>query len=71
MLNEQPFINVEQGSEEWKAARLGHVTASNMADVMAKGKGGEATTRYKYKVRLVAERLSGRSEEHTSELQSH
>ena len=49
---------VEQGSDEWKRLRLGHVTASNVADVMAKGKSGEATTRYKYKVRLVAERMT-------------
>lgn len=55
----QPYINIEQGSDEWKLARLGHVTASNMADVMSKGKGsGEAIGRYKYKVRLVAERLT-------------
>lgn len=55
----QPYINIEQGSDEWKMARLGHVTASNMADVMSKGKGsGEAIGRYKYKVRLVAERLT-------------
>lgn len=55
----QPYINLEQGSEEWKQARLGHVTASNMAEVMSKGKGtGEAVGRYKYKVRLVAERLT-------------
>ena len=56
---EQLYKNIEQGSDEWKAARLGHVTASNMADVMAKGKSGEAVTRYKYKVRIVAERLTG------------
>jgi putative phage-type endonuclease len=55
----QPYINIEQGSDEWKVARLGHVTASNMADVMSKGKGSaEAIGRYKYKVRLVAERLT-------------
>lgn len=55
----QPYINIEQGSDEWKQARLGHVTASNMADVMSKGKGtAEAVGRYKYKVKLVAERLT-------------
>lgn len=55
----QPYINLEQGSDEWKQARLGHVTASNMAEVMSKGKGtAEAVGRYKYKVRLVAERLT-------------
>lgn len=56
----QPYLNIEQGSDEWKAARLGHITASHMADVMSKGKEGkEATGRYKYKVKIVAERLTG------------
>ena len=55
----QPYINIEQGSDEWKTARLGHVTASNVADVMAKGKGdSEAVTRHKYKMRLLAERIA-------------
>lgn len=56
----QPYINVEQGTPEWKAARLGHVTASGMANVMAKGKDkSEAVTRFKYKVQIVAERMTG------------
>ena len=49
---------LEQGTDEWKMARLGHVSGSSIADVMAKGKSGEALTRKKYKTRLVAERLS-------------
>jgi len=57
---DQPYINLEQGSDAWKLARLGHVTASNIAEVMSKGKGtAEAIGRYKYKVKLVAERLTG------------
>jgi hypothetical protein len=28
--------NIEQGSDEWKAMRLGKVTASRVADVIAK-----------------------------------
>lgn len=54
---------VEQGTDEWRALRLGHVTASNVADVMAKGKSGEAVTRKKYKVKLLAERLTGSSQD--------
>ena len=55
---------VEQGSDLWKQIRLGHVTASNMADVMSKGKEGkESQTRYKYKVKLVAERMTGASQD--------
>lgn len=57
---EQDSINVIQGSDEWKLAKLGHVSASSIADVMAKVKSGEAITRRKYKVRLVAERLTGK-----------
>lgn len=48
---------MEQGSSEWLEARLGHVTASCFADVMAQGKG---ITRIKYMRRLVAERLTGK-----------
>jgi putative phage-type endonuclease len=58
-MTEQLYIDIEQGSDAWKAARLGHVTASNMAELMSKGKGtAEAVGRYKYKVKLVAERLT-------------
>lgn len=54
--------SVEQGSDLWKQLRLGHVTASNIGDVMAKGKGNaESITRNKYKMRLVAERLTNQS----------
>lgn len=58
------LVNLEQGSDEWKQARLGHVTASCVTDVMAKGKGGqEAITRKKYKMRLVAERVTGQGQD--------
>jgi putative phage-type endonuclease len=59
-MRDQPFINVEQGSDAWHKARLGHITASHISDVMAKGKGKEeSVTRYNYKVKLVAERMTG------------
>jgi putative phage-type endonuclease len=52
--------DIVQGSDEWHTARLGHITASHISDVMAKGKGKEESiTRYKYKVKLVAERMTG------------
>ena len=54
----QDATHLEQGTDEWKLARLGYVSASNLDSVMAKGKTGEATTRKNYKVRLVAERLT-------------
>lgn len=55
--------HLEQGSDEWKKARLGCVSASNIADVMAKGKTGEGITRKKYKTRLVAERLTNQAQD--------
>ena len=54
---------VEQGSPEWLQLRLGCVSASTVADVMAKGRGGESTTRQKLKLRLAAERLTGQVQE--------
>ena len=55
----QDAVHLEQGTDEWKLARLGYVSASNLDAVMARGKSGEAITRKKYKVRLAAERLTG------------
>lgn len=49
-----------QGSDEWHAARLGKVTASKVADVMAQGRGGKpSATRANYLAQLVSERLTG------------
>jgi len=57
-------MTVIQGSPEWFAQRIGKVTASRLADVMAKGKGGaEAATRATYRAELVAERLTGKAAE--------
>lgn len=51
---------MEQRTEEWVAARLGKVTASKIADVMAKGRGNApSATRANYMAQLVAERLTG------------
>lgn len=50
----------EQGSIEWLQDRLGYVTASRVADVMAVGRNGEATTRANYKWELITQRLTNR-----------
>ncbi len=47
-----------QGTSEWKRQRLGKVTASRMADVMAKTKSGWGASRANYKAELVLERLT-------------
>lgn len=51
---------IEQGTPEWHAMRLGKVTASRLADVLAKIKSGESASRANYRAELVAERLTGR-----------
>jgi putative phage-type endonuclease len=48
-----------QGSEEWFAARCGKVTASRVADVIAKTKTGYSASRANYAAELIAERLTG------------
>lgn len=49
----------EQRTEEWFRQRLGKVTASRVADVMARTKTGYSAGRANYHAQLVAERLTG------------
>lgn len=53
----------DQRSEEWILARLGRVTASRVADVMAATKSGPAASRKNYMMELLCQRLTGKSEE--------
>jgi len=50
---------MEQRSTEWFAVRLGKVTASRVADVIAKTKTGYSTSRENYMAQLVCERMTG------------
>ena len=50
---------IEQGTPEWFAQRIGKVTASRVADVIAKTKTGYSTSRDNYMAQLVCERLTG------------
>lgn len=50
---------MEQRTEEWYAARLGKVTASRVADIIAKTKTGYSTSRANYMAELICERLTG------------
>jgi putative phage-type endonuclease len=55
---------IEQRSDDWFAARLGKVTASRVADVMAKGRGSApSASRRNYMMQLLCERLTGKREE--------
>lgn len=52
-------VNLEQGSLEWRLQRVGKVTASRVADIMAKTKSGYSASRGNYMAELVCERLTG------------
>ncbi len=55
---------IEQGTDEWFAARAGKVTASQIAAVLSKGRGSApSATRANYMAQLVAERLSGQAQQ--------
>jgi putative phage-type endonuclease len=54
---------IEQGTPEWFAQRCGKVTASRVADIIAKTKTGAAASRGNYMAQLVAERLTGQPAE--------
>jgi len=54
---------MEQRTEEWFAARMGKVTASRVADVIAKTKTGYSTSRENYLAQLVCEVLTGKPAE--------
>jgi putative phage-type endonuclease len=51
---------MDQRTEEWFTARLGKVTASRVADIVAKTKSGYSTSRANYMAELVCERLTGK-----------
>jgi len=52
-----------QGSPEWLHARLGKVTASRVADIVARTKTGYSASRATYRAQLVCERLTGLPQE--------
>lgn len=53
------ITDIVQGSEEWRQLRLGKVTASRVADIIAKTKTGYSTSRANYLTELVLERVTG------------
>ena len=50
---------MEQRTEEWFRARAGKVTASRVADIIAKTKSGYSTSRDNYMAELICQRLTG------------
>ncbi len=56
-------IDVEQGTPEWHQIRLGRLTGSVVSDAFATIKSGWGAGRKNLRVRLVLERLTGKSQE--------
>ena len=54
---------MDQGSDEWFAIRIGKVTASRVADIIAKTKSGYSTSRDNYMAQLICERLTNQKAE--------
>lgn len=57
------YNGIEQGSEEWLKIRLGKVTASGVADVLAKTKTGVSASKGNYLIKLAIQRVTGVVEE--------
>lgn len=55
--------NELQGTDDWKQDRCGKVTASRVADVIARTKSGYGAARANYMADLLCERLTGRPKE--------
>ena len=58
-IKEVQLVQIEQGTDAWFQQRLGKVTASKIADIVAKTKSGYSTSRANYMAQLVVERLTG------------
>lgn len=54
---------MEQRTDDWFAARCGRITASRLADVMAKTKSGYSASRKNYMMELICQRLTGKVEQ--------
>jgi len=50
---------IEQNTEAWHQLRLGKVTASRVADIMAKTKTGASASRGNYLIELALQRVTG------------
>ena len=53
------YREIEQGSDSWLELRKGKVTASRVADVLAKTKTGVSASRGNYLIQLALERVTG------------
>ena len=58
-MNSPMLYDCEQRSDEWRALRIGKVTASRICDVLAKIQKGEAASRRNYRAEIIVEILTG------------
>ena len=56
-------VAVQQGTAEWHQLRLGKVTASRVADILAKTKTGPSASRQNYLIELAIQRTTGTIQE--------
>ena len=54
---------IEQGTPEWHQLRLGKVTASRVADILAKTKTGPSASRQNYLIELAIQRVTNTIQE--------
>jgi len=57
------LLIIEQGTSEWHQLRLGKVTASRVADILAKTKTGPSASRQNYLIELALQRVTKTIEE--------
>jgi putative phage-type endonuclease len=57
------ILHIEQGSEEWKQARVGSLGASSLHEAVARTKSGWSTSRANVMARLVLERITGQPQD--------
>ena len=60
---EDRIAAIQQGTEEWHQLRLGKVTASRVADILAKTKTGPSASRGNYLIELALQRVTKTIEE--------
>lgn len=53
------IVSIPQGTDEWRAARLGKLTASRLHEALAKTRNGWGASRNNLMATLVVERLTG------------
>ena len=51
-------LTIKQGTDEWHQLRLGKVTASRVADILAKTKTGPSVSRVNYLIELALQRVT-------------